>query len=88
MPLAGWMAGLELSCLKLEANPIPLLVLETGLSDRWILSNLQDPQLLAEIEAFEQTKHLVQQLHFIGIQSDPAAESFAGFWLMQELGLD
>ncbi|MBD0300286.1 MAG: DUF1092 family protein, partial [Nitrososphaera sp.] len=25
--------------------------------------------------------------HFIGVQSDPEAQSFAGFWLLQEVNL-
>jgi hypothetical protein len=88
VPLAGWMSGLELSCLALDTNPVPLLILETGVSDRWVLSNLKDPQLLAEIEAFERTKQAAHQIHFLAVQSDPEAKEFAGFWVMQTLNLD
>ncbi len=84
VPLAGWMSGLELSGLKFEAKPARLL-LETGLVDRWIISNLQDPQLIAEAEAFERTKQAAQQVHFLAVQSSPDAEAFSGFWLLQEL---
>ncbi len=87
-PLAGWMSGLELSSLKYEPSPSPSIILETGISDRWIVEKLKDPSLIAEAEAFEQTKQNAKQIHFLAVQSDPQAESFAGFWLLQELVLD
>ncbi|PZD73258.1 hypothetical protein C1752_02224 [Acaryochloris thomasi RCC1774] len=85
VPLAGWMSGLELAFLKFSPTPKPQLLLETGLVERWVLSNLQDPTLATEVEAFERTKQEAQQLHFLAIQSSPEAQDFAGFWLLQEL---
>ena len=84
-PLAGWMSGLELSCLKLETKPKPQLLLETGINDRWVIAFLKDAQLVAEIEEFERTKQDAQQVHFVAVQSNPDSEEFAGFWLMQEI---
>ncbi|WP_299492866.1 Tab2/Atab2 family RNA-binding protein [Acaryochloris sp. IP29b_bin.137] len=84
-PLAGWMSGLELSCLKLEMAPKPQLLLETGLNDRWIIAYLHDKQLVSEIQEFEKTKQAAQQVHFVAVQSSPDSEKFAGFWLMQEM---
>jgi len=88
LALAGWMSGLELAFLKMDnSSAKPRLLLETGLSDRWILANLTTPQLQAEAQGFEQAKQAAQQVHFVAVQSDPEAESFAGFWLLQELNL-
>ncbi len=84
-PLAGWMSGLELSCLKLEMKPKAQLLLETGINERWVIAYLNDPQLVAEIEEFERAKQAAQQVHFVAVQSDPNSEKFAGFWLMQEI---
>jgi RNA-binding protein Tab2/Atab2 len=83
IPLAGWMSGLELAFLTLEPERVPQLVLETGVSDRWILVPLRTPQLLAEAEAFEAAKQQSGQVHFLAVQSDPKSEAFAGFWLLQ-----
>ncbi|MDJ1176013.1 Tab2/Atab2 family RNA-binding protein [Roseofilum capinflatum] len=88
-PMAGWMSGLELACLKVMENredrtKKPRLLLETGVNDSWVLANLNTPQLLKEGESFEQAKQKSQGIHFIAIQSNPDSESFAGFWLMQE----
>ena len=84
LPLAGWMSGLELAFLKFESGSKPIVRLETGASDSWILANVTDPQTLAEAKGFEETKKNAQQVHFLAIQSSPESESFAGFWLLKE----
>jgi hypothetical protein len=86
LPLAAWMSGLELAFLRFNPTP-PQLVLETGASDAWILANLPTADLQTEAKAFETAKQQAQQIHFVAVQSNPEAESFAGFWLMQELNL-
>lgn len=85
LPLAAWLSGLDLASIKIDSEKDRLL-LETGVSDRWILANLKDRTLLAEAKGFEQAKQKAQGVHFLAVQSDPQAESFAGFWLLQELG--
>lgn len=86
LPLAAWMSGLELAFLRFNPVP-PQLVLETGVSDSWILANLPTQALQTEIKAFETAKQQANQVHFVAVQVKPEAESFAGFWLMQELNL-
>jgi hypothetical protein len=80
------MSGLELAFLRFNPSP-PQLVLETGANDAWSLANLPTAALQAEAKAFETAKQQAQQIHFVAVQSNPEAESFAGFWLMQELNL-
>jgi hypothetical protein len=84
LPLAGWMSGLEMAFLKFEDGSRPIVRLETGVSDSWILANVTDRQTLAEAKEFEETKKKAQQVHFLAIQSSPDSESFAGFWLLKE----
>jgi hypothetical protein len=84
MPLAAWMSGLELDFLKYDATA-QQLVLETGGGDRWIVAPLPQSALQAEAGVFEIAKQTAQGVHFIGIQTDPQAEAFEGFWLLQEL---
>ena len=86
LPIAGWMSGLELAYLRLDSNRNnqgDRLVLETGGTESWILANLRTPQLLAEAKGFEEAKQKADGVHFIGVQSDPQSQSFAGFWLFQ-----
>lgn len=87
LPLAAWMSGLELACLKFDTETTPRLLLETGINDRWILANLATPALHTEAKNFEATKQQAQQVHFLAIQADPNTEAFAGFWLLQEVNL-
>jgi hypothetical protein len=86
LALAGWLSGLELAGLKYEPDPARLL-LETGMNDRWILANLPTAPLQTEAEQFEAAKQHSQQVHFLAVQTDPQAETFAGFWLLQEVNL-
>jgi RNA-binding protein Tab2/Atab2 len=87
VPLAGWMSGLEIAALEVETTPTPRLLLETGLSDRWILTPLNKAELQAEAAQFTTAKAAAQNVHFLAIQADPKDESFAGFWLLQTLEL-
>jgi hypothetical protein len=88
VPLAGWMSGLEVATLDVETEPVPRLLLETGLSDRWILAPLNKTELQAEAADFAKAKQAAQNVHFLAIQSGPKDESFAGFWLLQTLALN
>ncbi|MEH2169953.1 MAG: Tab2/Atab2 family RNA-binding protein [Nostoc sp.] len=87
LPLAGWMSGLELAFLRLDTSQEARLLLETGVTESWIVANIKKPQILTEAKGFEAAKQKANGVHFIGIQSDPKAQSFAGFWLLQEVNL-
>ena len=87
LPIAGWMSGLELAWLRFDNSKGGRLVLETGASESWILANLKNPQVLAAAKDFESAKQKANGVHFIAVQSDAQAESFAGFWLLCEVNL-
>ncbi|KAF3888000.1 MULTISPECIES: Tab2/Atab2 family RNA-binding protein [Nostocales] len=87
LPLAAWMSGLELAWLKFDNTQGARLVLETGATESWILANIKNDQTLATAKAFEAAKQKANGLHFIAVQSNPQEESFAGFWLLQEVNL-
>ncbi len=84
-PLAAWMSGLELAFLKFDGGPPTSMVLETGVSDRWLLVAINNQATIEEAKSFEATKAQANHLHFIGIQAGPDEEKFAGFWLLQEI---
>ena len=87
LPMAGWLSGLEVSELRVEVSKPPRLILETGTADSWVVAVLSDAQLQKEADGFETAKAKANQVHFLAVQSDPEAESFAGFWLMQGVQL-
>lgn len=84
LPLAAWISGLELASVKFESLPKASLILETGVNDSWILANIRDAGTIAEAQGFETAKQKALGVHFLAVQTDPQAESFAGFWLLQE----
>jgi hypothetical protein len=84
LPLAGWMSGVEMGYLFLEADAKPKIRLETGASDSWIVVNLTDKKTLAEAQRFEDAKHKANGVHFLAIQSTPESQAFAGFWLLKQ----
>ncbi|MGK7935440.1 MAG: Tab2/Atab2 family RNA-binding protein [Xenococcaceae cyanobacterium] len=83
-PLAAWMSGLEMGWLDLETGSFPRLLLETGVSDNWILVNLTNPQTTEEAKNFNQAKGQANGVHFLAVQSSVESDSFAGFWLLKE----
>lgn len=87
VPLAGWLSGLELAFIKFTSGMVARLLLETAANDSWILANIKDPQTQAEAKRFEEAKQKANGVHFLAVQSSPQAESFAGFWLLQEIDL-
>ncbi|GAB1542595.1 Tab2/Atab2 family RNA-binding protein [Scytonema sp. NUACC21] len=87
LPLAGWMSGLELGWLKFDNTQGARLLLETGATESWILANIKNPQVQAAAKGFESAKEKANGVHFIAVQSNPQEESFAGFWLLQEVNL-
>ena len=92
-PLAAWMSGLELAGVragKEEASnyesarsDTARLLLDTGTTETWLLSDLMTPEMEAEAQRFESAKQAADNVHFIAVQDNPESESFAGFWLMQ-----
>jgi RNA-binding protein Tab2/Atab2 len=95
LAMAAWMSGLELAAVrfdreaavKFDRASAPILVLETGVIDRWILTPLPTPALQEEAQQFEQAKQQAQDVHFIALQTDPKVEAFAGFWLLRDVKL-
>lgn len=80
LPMAAWMSGMEPAYLSVADRR---LLLEAGLNDCYLLAQLRDETLRTEAEVFAQRQQQAQGLHFLAIQTDLRAQSFAGFWLMQ-----
>jgi hypothetical protein len=83
LPLAAWMSGLEPSFLTLTPN-LSTLLLEAGQTDRYVIATLPK-SLYKEAEAFISRKQTLDGIHFLAIQSQLSAESFAGFWLLKDI---
>ncbi|MEO0768676.1 MAG: Tab2/Atab2 family RNA-binding protein [Cyanobacteria bacterium J06649_4] len=92
-PLAAWMSGLEIACVRAgreestnyvsKNTATARLLMDTGTTETWLLADLVGPETQAEGERFEQGKAAANGVHFIAVQDSPDSESFAGMWLMQ-----
>lgn len=80
LPMAAWMSGMEPAYLSVVDGQ---LLFEAGLNERYVFAQLKAEKLRAEAEGFAKRQHLAQGIHFLAIQTDLKAQSFAGFWLMQ-----
>jgi len=93
-PLAAWMSGLEMACVRAgreEASnyvaptdgETARLLMDTGTTETWLLADLTTPETQSEAQRFEAAKAAANNVHFLAVQDSPESESFAGFWLMQ-----
>ena len=93
-PLAAWMSGLEIACVRAgreeSSNYVSptdsdtaRLLMDTGTTETWLLADLTTPETQAEAQRFETAKAAANNVHFLAVQDSPESESFAGFWLMQ-----
>ncbi|MGF1460462.1 MAG: Tab2/Atab2 family RNA-binding protein [Leptolyngbyaceae cyanobacterium] len=84
-PMAAWLAGLEVSELRVEPGKTPRLILETGNADSWVVAVLNTSETQQEAADFETAKQQANQVHFLAVQTSPDTEAFAGFWLLPGL---
>ena len=82
LALAGWLSGLEPVRLEVSGRQ---LVLEAGMEDRWLVSDLADDEAGSARQAFEQARQEAGGLQFLAVQSSPESSEFAGFWLLRDL---
>ena len=83
-PLAVWTNGLDLASLNADTAQSSL-ILQTGINNRWRYAAIaRTPDGKEEAEAWEAAKKDVEGLHFLAVQTDPEADSCAGFWLLQD----
>ena len=81
-PRPGWLAGLE--PVRLEISGLQL-VLEAGMEDRWLLTNLDQAEAEAAARAFAAARTQAGGLQFMAVQANEADQRFEGFWLLRDL---
>lgn len=83
MKLAQWLQQVRPVALNYIAGSPDGLILEAGLSDRWVLATFEDAEVRAAAQAYEQRKQAAQGLHFLLVQPDDSGMTYSGFWLLQ-----
>ena len=82
LAMAGWIAGLEPVRLAIADQQ---LILEAGLEDRWLLTNLQEEEAASADQAFARARQDAGGLQFIAVQASEEDQRFEGFWLLRDL---
>ncbi|MEI6616146.1 MAG: Tab2 family RNA-binding protein [Cyanobium sp. ELA507] len=82
LAIAGWLAGLEPVRLEVDGNQ---LVLEAGLEDRWLLTDLPKEERTAAAGAFALAREQAGGLQFIAVQAEESNPRLEGFWLLRDL---
>jgi hypothetical protein len=82
LAIAGWLAGLEPVRLEISGRQ---LVLEAGLDDRWLLSDLDTEATGAANAALQTARESAAGLQFLAVQEGPGDQRFTGFWMLRDL---
>nr|YP_002049512.1 hypothetical protein PCC_0893 [Paulinella chromatophora]ACB43302.1 hypothetical protein PCC_0893 [Paulinella chromatophora] len=80
LAIAGWIQGLEPVRLEICETQ---LVLEAGLEDRWLLTDLPIEEALVANEAFTKARMNAFGVQFLAVQSDPNQRGFDGLWMLR-----
>jgi len=77
-----------------QVNPVSLhylpgepdgLLLEAGLSDRWVVATFTDREVIVAAQTFRSRQQDTQKLHFLLVQPDNSGMTYSGFWLLQSV---
>lgn len=83
MRLARWLQSVHPVALQAIPGEPDGLILEAGLSDRWILATYDDPSVKQAAQTFQSRLKESQGLHFLLIQPDDSGVTYTGFWLLR-----
>ena len=82
LAIAGWLAGLEPVRLAVSGRQ---LLLEAGLEDRWLLSDLEASEAEQAAQALADARNQSGGLQFLAVQASPDEQRFSGFWMLRDL---
>ncbi|WP_009632979.1 Tab2/Atab2 family RNA-binding protein [Synechocystis sp. PCC 7509] len=82
MQLARWLQSIHPVALNYIAGDPSGLVLEAGLSERWVVNTFTDKEVIAAAVTYTQRQQLTKGLHFLLVQPDNSGMTYSGFWLL------
>lgn len=82
LAIAGWLAGLEPVRLEVAGRQ---LILEAGLEDRWLLSDLAESDAQQTADELSAARQQSSGLQFLAVQASPSEQRFSGFWMLRDL---
>ncbi|MBW4664618.1 MAG: Tab2/Atab2 family RNA-binding protein [Chroococcus sp. CMT-3BRIN-NPC107] len=82
MKLARWLQSIAPVALNYVPGDLSGLVLEAGLSSRYIVNTFTDKEVISAAVAYSQRQQLTEGLHFLLVQPDNSGMTYSGFWLL------
>ena len=82
MQLARWLQSVNPVALNYIPGDPSGLVLEAGLSDRYIVNTFTDKEVISAAVTYATRQQLTKRLHFLLIQPDNSGMTYSGFWLL------
>jgi len=84
--LARWLESTQPVSLNYLPGQPHGLILQAGLSDRWVIVTFEDAEVIQAAQTFAVRRQLAKGLHFLLIQPDDSGMTYTGFWLLQDFG--
>ncbi|MEO0409672.1 MAG: Tab2/Atab2 family RNA-binding protein [Cyanobacteria bacterium P01_A01_bin.135] len=83
MRLAQWLQEQDPVCLSYIPGAPDGLILEAGLSDRWVMATFEDEVVSQAGQTFQRRCQRSRGLHFLLVQPDDSGVTYSGLWLQQ-----
>ncbi len=83
MMLVQWLQSVQPVMLQYIAGKPDGLLLEAGLSDRWIMATFEDADVAGAARTFTERKLAASGLHFLLVRPDDSGLTYTGLWLLQ-----
>ena len=80
--LAQWLQTAKPVSLNFVSGDPHGVVLEAGLSDRWVIATFTDPTVLDAASKFEHRKTATNGTHFLLIMPDDSGTTTSGLWIL------
>jgi len=83
LQIARWLQTHQPVSLHYRTGDPDGLILEAGLSDRWVIATTTDPDMAAAARTYEERQQASQGLHFLLIEPDDSGQTSTAFWLLR-----
>lgn len=83
LAFAQWLQKAKPVALNFVSGDPHGLILEAGLSDRWVMATFDDEAVLEAATKFEQRKEASRGIHFLLVMPDDSGITTTGLWLLE-----
>lgn len=82
--LARWCDRVQPYTLRYIPGQPDGMVLDAGLSDRWVLATFEDAEVASAAQKYEGRRHVSRGWHFLVVMPDDSGATVTGIWLLRD----